>query len=75
MAFCPGMPWGGGYPQGKNIGGIFGELTDRLAEMAPPAAEVRPCTLENFGLEVQYDHEIATLAMFEMLDECVFENC
>ncbi|WP_085310996.1 FAD-dependent oxidoreductase [Planktotalea arctica] len=69
MAFCPGMPWGGGYPQGKNIGGIFGELTDRLAQMAPPAAEVRPCTLANFGFEVHYDHEIATLAMFEMLDE------
>jgi len=23
MAFCPGMPWGGGYPVGRSIGGIF----------------------------------------------------
>lgn len=69
MAFCPGMPWGGGYPQGQSIGGIFAELTDRLAQMNPPAAEVRPCALANFGPEVQYDHEIATLTMFEMLDE------
>jgi hypothetical protein len=22
MAFCPGMPWGGGYPVGSTIGGI-----------------------------------------------------
>jgi hypothetical protein len=69
MAFCPGMPWGGGYPLGQSIGGIFGDLTDRLARMSPPAAEVRPCALENFGPEVQYDHDIATLTMFEMLDE------
>ena len=69
MAFCPGMPWGGGYPLGRSIGGIFLELTARLAAMAPPAAEVRPCVLENFGPEVQYDHELATLTMFEMLSQ------
>ncbi|MFV1442096.1 FAD-dependent oxidoreductase [Phaeobacter sp. JH20_30] len=69
MASCPGMPWGGGYPLGHSIGGIFAELTDRLSAMVPPAAEVRPCTLENFGPEVQYDHEAATLLMFDMLDE------
>lgn len=69
MAFCPGMPWGGGYPLGRSIGGIFSELTERLLAMAPPAAEVRPSALENFGPEVQYDHELATLTMFEMLSQ------
>lgn len=69
MASCPGMPWGGGYPLGHCIGGIFAELTGRLSAMAPPAAEVRPCALENFGPEVQYDHEAATLVMFDMLDQ------
>ena len=38
MAFCPGMPWGGGFPCDTSIGGIFDELTDRLASMTPPAA-------------------------------------
>jgi hypothetical protein len=37
--------------------------------MSPPAAEVRPCVLENFGPEVLYDHELATLTLFEMLAE------
>ena len=69
MASCPGMPWGGGYPLGRTIGGIFAELTGRLAAMAPPAAETRSCALENFGPEVLYDHEAATLAMFEMLED------
>jgi hypothetical protein len=69
MAFCPGMPWGGGYPLGHSIGGIFLELTERLMAMSPPAAEVRPCVLDNFGPEVQYDHELGTLTMFEMLAE------
>src|SRR6056297_2877189 len=63
------MPWGGGHPLGHSIGGIFGELTDRLSATSPPCAEVRPCTLENFDPEVQYDHEAATLLMCEMLDE------
>jgi choline dehydrogenase-like flavoprotein len=69
MASCPGMPWGGGYPLGHSIGGIFAELTGRLLAMAPPAAEVRPCALENFGPEVQYDHDAATLVMFDMPDQ------
>ncbi len=69
MAFCPGMPWGGGYPVGRTIGGIFEELTTRLMGATPPAAAVRPSTLENFGAEVIYDHEAATFAMFEMLEE------
>lgn len=69
MAFCPGMPWGGGYPVDQIIGGILEELTARLETMTPPAAEKRSCTLENFGPEIIYDHDIATLTMFEMLEE------
>ncbi|MCH2078010.1 MAG: FAD-dependent oxidoreductase [Rhodobacteraceae bacterium] len=69
MAFCPGMPWGGGYPVDQIIGGLLEELTSRLETMTPPAAEKRPCTLENFGPEIIYDHDIATLTMFEMLEE------
>ena len=26
MAFCPGMPWGGGYPVDTIIGGVLEEL-------------------------------------------------
>jgi hypothetical protein len=63
------MPWGGGYPVDQIIGGILEELTTRLEAMDPPAAEKRPCTLENFGPEIIYDHDIATLTMFEMLEE------
>ena len=69
MAFCPGMPWGAAYPAGVSIGGIMEELTERLASMSPPAAEIRACTLENFGPEIQYDHELATLTMFQMLED------
>ncbi len=69
MAFCPGMPWGGGYPVDQTVGGIFEELTGKLTNMSPPAAEKRACTLENFGPEVIYDHDVATLTMFEMLEE------
>ena len=69
MAFCPGMPWGGGYPVDRIVGGLIEELTDRLMAMTPPAAEKRPCALENFGPEILYDHDIATLTMFEMLEE------
>ena len=69
MSFCPGMPWGGAYPCGEIIGGLIAELTDRLASLAPPAAEKRPCTLENFGPEIVYDPDLAQITMFEMLDE------
>lgn len=69
MAFCPGMPWGGGYPVDQIIGGLLEELTVRLEAMEPPAAEKRPCALENFGPEIIYDHDIATLTMFEMLEQ------
>lgn len=69
MAFCPGMPWGGAYPMDQIIGGIIEELTERLASMDPPAAEKRACTLDNFGPEIIYDHDVATLTMFEMLGE------
>jgi len=69
MAFCPGMPWGGGYPTGRSIGGVFGQLTDMLLAMVPPMAEVRASTLENFGYEVIYDHEAAVFAMFQMLED------
>lgn len=69
MASCPGMPWGGAYPNDRIIGGLIDELSQRLFAMHPPAAEKRPCTLENFGPEIQYDHEVATLTMFEMLEE------
>lgn len=69
MAFCPGMPWGAGYPADTIVGGILEELTYRLMAMDPPAAAKRPCTLENFGPEILYDPDIATLTMFEMLEE------
>ncbi|MBO6789706.1 MAG: FAD-dependent oxidoreductase [Dinoroseobacter sp.] len=69
MAFCPGMPWGGAYPMDEIIGGLIEELTVRLASMDPPAAEKRNCTLDNFGPEIIYDHDLATLTMFEMLEE------
>jgi len=69
MAFCPGMPWGGGYPVGRSIGGVFDELTGRLINQTPSAALVRPSTLENFGAEVIYDHDSAIYTMFEMLEE------
>jgi len=69
MSFCPGMPWGGGYPTGRSIGGVFAELTDQLCAMPPPMAAVRPSTLENFGHEVIYDHEAAVFAMFQMLED------
>ena len=69
MAFCPEMPWGGAYPMDQIIGGLIQELTDRLTSMDPPAAEKRACVLDNFGPEIVYDHDVATLTMFEMLEE------
>lgn len=69
MAFCPGMPWGAAYPCDTHIGGLMAELSNRLFNMDPPAAAKRTCALENFGPEIQYDHDIATMTMFEMLEE------
>ena len=69
MAFCPGMPWGAAYPAEQIVGGLLGELTHRLESMTPPAAEKRPCSLKNFGPEIIYDHDIATLTMFTMLEQ------
>ncbi|MEP0990884.1 MAG: FAD-dependent oxidoreductase [Tateyamaria sp.] len=69
MAFCPGMPWGAAYPKDRIVGGLIEELAERLFAMSPPAAEKRSCTLENFGPEIQYDHDLATITMFEMLEE------
>lgn len=69
MAFCPGMPWGGGIPIGRSVGGVFGILTEQLLAMRRPMALIRPSTLENFGAEVLYDHEAAVFAMFQMLED------
>lgn len=69
MAFCPGMPWGGGFPIGRSIGGVFDTLTTMPCKMQPPLAEIRSSTLENFGHEVMYDHEAAVFAMFQMLED------
>lgn len=69
MAFCPGMPWGGGFPIGRSIGGVFDTLTTTLCTMQPRSAEIRPSTLANFGAEVIYDHEAAVFAMFQMLED------
>lgn len=69
MAFCPGMPWGAAYPKDQIVGGLLGELTHHLESMIPPAAEKRSCSLENFGPEIIYDHDIATLTMFTMLEQ------
>ena len=73
MAFCPGMPWGGGLPIGRNVGGVFETLTEQLRSMRPPTALIRPSTLENFGAEVVYDHEAAVFAMFQMLEDASVE--
>lgn len=73
MAFCPGMPWGGGFPTGRSIGGVFDTLTTMLCSKQPPLAEIRPSVLENFGPEVVYDHEAAVFAMFQMLEDAGVE--
>ena len=69
MAFCPGMPWGAAYPCDRPIGGLIEELAQRLYRMSPPMAVKRPCALANFGAEIQYDHDVATLTMFQMLED------
>ncbi|MDQ2089318.1 FAD-dependent oxidoreductase [Marimonas arenosa] len=73
MASCPGMPWGAAYPRDRLVGGVMEELAGRLFAMSPPAAGKRPCTLANFGPEIVYDPEIATLTMVEMLEEAGVE--
>ncbi|WP_299348611.1 FAD-dependent oxidoreductase [uncultured Shimia sp.] len=69
MAFCPGMPWGAAYPDDTSIGGLMEELALRLYDMTPLMAEKRPSTLENFGAEIIYDHDVAITTMFDMLQE------
>ena len=64
-----GGAWGGAYASHKVIGGLIEELTARLMPVVPRAAAKRDCTLENFGPEIIYDHDVATLTMFEMLEE------
>ncbi len=73
MAFCPGMPWGAAYPLDNPVGGLMTELANRLFSMQQPAAEKRACTLAHFGPEIVYDYEIATLTMFEMLEDAGVE--
>jgi len=75
MASCPGMMLGAGYPCGRSIGGFFQELVDRLSRQNPPAAERRPCSLENFGDEVVYDPETAITVLMEMLQEAGVRVC
>jgi hypothetical protein len=69
MATCPGMPVGAAYPNEMSIGGILDDFLGRLYRMNPPAAEKRICRLAEFGPEVFYDHEIAILTLFQMLQE------
>jgi flavin-dependent dehydrogenase len=69
IAFCPGMPGGGGYPVDQKNGGLIEELTVRLEGVDTPAAEKRPYASENFGPKIVYEHDIATLTTFEMLEE------
>jgi len=67
MSACPGMMLGSGYPCGTSVGGFFEELVGRLSASSPPAAERRPCSLQNFGDEVVYDHESAITELYAML--------
>jgi hypothetical protein len=67
MSSCPGMMLGSGYPCGTSIGGFFEELVACLCDQDPPAAERRPCSLDNFGDEVVYDREYALSALYDLL--------
>ncbi len=69
MAQCPGMPLGAAFPSGKPVGGLLQEFADILINMSPPAAEIRPCILQEFGPEISYDHEVAIAVLYQMLDQ------
>jgi hypothetical protein len=69
MAQCPGMPLGAAFPCGKSVGGLVNEFADKLIYMSPSAAEIRPCSLHEFGPEIVYDHEVAMTVLYEMLDQ------
>ncbi len=73
MGRCPGMPWGAGYPLDKPIGGIFTELAESLLQSEPPMARKIYSSLENFGPEVIYDHNVAINKMYDMLEEAGVE--
>jgi hypothetical protein len=67
ISSCPGMMLGSGYPCGTSVGGFFEELVNRLQTHDPPAAERRPCDLENFGDEVVYDYDVMLSELYELL--------
>ncbi len=69
LATAPGMPFGGGYPLNKTIGGIYEELMQSLYTLEPPAAAIRECALTEFGPEVYYDEAELYYRMHKMLDE------
>ena len=69
MSTCPGMMLGSGYPCGTSVGGFFEEFVGRLYGRTPPAAERRPCDLENFGDEVVYDYEYAISELYDLLTD------
>lgn len=69
MAQCPGMPLGAAFPCGKSVGGLLEEFAGKLINMSPPAAEIRPCILQEFGPEIFYDHEVAIALLCQMLDQ------
>jgi hypothetical protein len=67
MVQCPGMPLGAAFPCGKSVGGLLNEFAGKLINMSPPAAEIRPCSLHEFGPEIVYDHEVAIAVLYQML--------
>ena len=72
LSTCPGMPIGAAFPCGFSVGGILDEFVQKLYSMNPPAAEKRDCSLKEFGPEILYDHEIAIVTLYNMLEEaCV----
>jgi hypothetical protein len=69
MSQCPGMPLGAAFPCGRPIGGLLNEFASKLINMSPPAAEIRPSTLHEFGPEIVYDYEVAMAVLYEMLNQ------